>query len=42
MGMAETYLGVDRDNPYGARELYESLGYRAYRKYLVYRKPFPG
>lgn len=38
MGMEETLLGVDSENPYGARSLYESLGYRAYRTHYVYRK----
>jgi len=39
MGMEETLLGVDSENPYGARKLYESLGYRASRRHYVYRKP---
>lgn len=41
MGMAETYLGVDTENPSGANVLYESLGYRPSRKHLVYRKQMP-
>jgi len=39
MGMSETYLGVDTESPTGANVLYESLGYRPYRKHFVYRKP---
>jgi len=39
MGMEETLLAVDSENPYRANDLYESLGYRPYRKYYVYRKP---
>jgi ribosomal protein S18 acetylase RimI-like enzyme len=39
MGMEETALGVDCDNPNGALRLYESVGYRPYKQYMVYRKP---
>lgn len=39
MGMEETYLGVDTENPSGAHVLYESLGYMPSRKHFIYRKP---
>lgn len=39
MGMEETYLGVDTENPSGADVLYESLGYRRSRRHFIYRKP---
>lgn len=39
MGMEETYLGVDTENPSGADVLYESVGYHSSRRHFVYRKP---
>ncbi len=39
LGMIETALGVDAQNPNGARQLYESMGYQTIREYLTYRKP---
>jgi ribosomal protein S18 acetylase RimI-like enzyme len=39
MGMEETVLGVDAENPNGALNLYESLGYTPYRTSMTYRKP---
>ena len=39
MGMTEVALGVDTNNPNGALQLYEGLGYRSYKKMVVYRKP---
>jgi ribosomal protein S18 acetylase RimI-like enzyme len=39
MGMEETALGVDVQNPHGALRLYESVGYRVERRNTVYRKP---
>jgi len=39
LGMTETALGVDADNPNGARQLYESMGYRTVRVFTTYRKP---
>ncbi len=39
LGMSEVALGVDTNNPNGAFHLYEGLGYRAYKKTIVYRKP---
>jgi ribosomal protein S18 acetylase RimI-like enzyme len=39
MGMEETELGVDVQNPHGALRLYESVGYRLDRRNTVYRKP---
>lgn len=38
-GMEEAALGVDAENPSGALQLYESMGYRMIRRYSVYRKP---
>jgi GNAT superfamily N-acetyltransferase len=40
LGMSEVALGVDTNNPNGALQLYEGLGYKAYKKMIVYRKPF--
>jgi ribosomal protein S18 acetylase RimI-like enzyme len=42
MGMTETALGVDAENPNGALQLYESVGYRVQRKGVTYRKPVTG
>jgi mycothiol synthase len=39
MGMEETALGVDADNPNGALKLYKGLGYRTIKRTDVYRKP---
>jgi hypothetical protein len=39
MGMEETALGVDTQNPNGALRLYESVGYQVERRYTTYRKP---
>jgi mycothiol synthase len=39
MGMEETALGVDTQNPHGALRLYESVGYRVERRHATYRKP---
>ena len=38
MGMDETSLGVDTENPNGALQLYKSVGYTEYKRNLVYRK----
>lgn len=38
-GMMEAALGVDAENPSGALQLYESMGYRMIRRYSIYRKP---
>lgn len=38
MGMAETVLSVDTENPSGALQLYQGLGYQTERKSIVYRK----
>jgi mycothiol synthase len=38
MGMAETALGVDTENPSGALALYESVGYRPARRHTFYGK----
>ena len=42
LGMTEVALGVDTNNPNGALKLYESLGYKAYKTLIVYRKSMPG
>ncbi len=38
MGMTETALSVDTENPSGALKLYQNLGYSTDRKSVVYRK----
>jgi ribosomal protein S18 acetylase RimI-like enzyme len=38
MGMTEAALGVDGENPNGALQLYESVGFRVARWAYVYRK----
>ena len=38
MGMQETALGVDTQNPNGALRLYESVGYQVDKRYTTYRK----
>ncbi|MBN2005618.1 MAG: GNAT family N-acetyltransferase [Anaerolineae bacterium] len=37
-GMAEACLGVDAQNPNGARHLYESMGFQTTKEYTTYRK----
>lgn len=39
MGMAETAHGVDAQNPTGALQLYEGLGYRPVKTDYTFRKP---
>jgi mycothiol synthase len=38
-GMTEAGLGVDAENPSGALQLYESMGYTVVRREAAYRKP---
>lgn len=38
MGMEETALAVDAENLTGALKLYESVGYKEYRRNYIYRK----
>jgi ribosomal protein S18 acetylase RimI-like enzyme len=38
LGMEETALGVDTQNPSGALRLYESVGYQETRRHTFYRK----
>jgi ribosomal protein S18 acetylase RimI-like enzyme len=38
LGMTEANLGVDTENPNGARGLYEGLGFRPVRRFTNYRK----
>jgi len=39
MGMTETALGVDSQNPNGALNLYQGVGYKQVKQFMVYRKP---
>lgn len=39
-GMTESMLGVDAENPSGALQLYERLGYERYQTFAIYRKEF--
>jgi len=39
LGMTEAALGVDTENPNGALQLYESMGFREVKSYIFYRKP---
>lgn len=39
LGMTETALGVDAENPNGALQLYESMGYQTIRELTTYRMP---
>jgi ribosomal protein S18 acetylase RimI-like enzyme len=41
-GMEIASLGVDADNPTGALELYEGLGFRQDKRSTAYRKPIRG
>jgi GNAT superfamily N-acetyltransferase len=38
-GMTEAALGVDAQNPNGARQLYESMGFRTVKEFMTYRRP---
>jgi GNAT superfamily N-acetyltransferase len=38
IGMEETALGVDTQNPSGALQLYESVGYRAVQRHTFFDK----
>lgn len=40
MGMEETALGVDTENPSGALRLYQGVGYRQVRRFATHRKEF--
>ena len=39
LGMTESALGVDAENPSGALQVYEKMGFRAARRITAYRKP---
>ncbi len=39
MGMEDTSLGVDTENPSGAFKLYTDVGYTEIRRFITYRKP---
>lgn len=38
LGLAESALGVDTENPSGALKVYERMGFRAVKRFTVYRK----
>ena len=38
LGMEQTALGVDTENPSGALQLYQSMGYQVIEKVTNYRK----
>ena len=40
MGMEEAALGVDAENLSGALRLYESVGFKVYKRHTTYRKAF--
>jgi ribosomal protein S18 acetylase RimI-like enzyme len=40
--MTEAALGVHTENPNGAFQLYESVGFRVVKKFTIYRKPLDG
>jgi hypothetical protein len=40
LGMRESALGVDTQNPNGALRLYLGVGYHRERCSIIYRKPF--
>jgi len=42
MGMEETALGVDVDNPNHALDLYQGVGYQTQKTWITCRKPLPG
>jgi len=37
-GMTEVALGVDTENPNGALQLYQSLGYQQEKTWITFRK----
>ena len=39
LGMTESALGVDTENPSGALRLYEQMGFQAVKRFSIYRKP---
>jgi ribosomal protein S18 acetylase RimI-like enzyme len=38
-GMTAAALGVDAENPTGALRLYESLGFRPFKRWTTFRRP---
>jgi len=38
--MTEAALGVDTDNPQGALQLYQSVGFKPDKQFSAYQKPF--
>jgi mycothiol synthase len=39
-GLVEAALGVDTENPNGALQLYQSMGFRPVKRHTTYRRPF--
>jgi mycothiol synthase len=39
LGMTESALGVDTENPSGALRVYQQMGFRPVKRYSTYRKP---
>lgn len=39
LGMEEAALGVDTENPSGALQLYEGMGFRTVKRFTAFRKP---
>jgi ribosomal protein S18 acetylase RimI-like enzyme len=37
--MTEAALGVDSENPSGARQLYEKMGFKVEKRVTFFRKP---
>ncbi len=40
LGLVEAALGVDTENPNGALQLYQGMGFRPVKRHTTYRKPF--
>ncbi|MGD2207392.1 MAG: GNAT family N-acetyltransferase, partial [Anaerolineae bacterium] len=38
LGMEEAALGVDADNPNGALQLYQTMGFQVVKRHTTYRK----
>ncbi|HLV44758.1 MAG TPA: hypothetical protein VKY39_07360, partial [Aggregatilineales bacterium] len=41
-GMEEAALSVHTENPTGAFQLYEKMGFRVVKMFTIYRKPMEG
>ena len=42
LGLTESALGVDSENPSGAVPIYEKMAFRVVKRFTAYRKPLPG